>query len=188
MHDWSNRRSHLGELIYSTRQSNASSTQSGSKRYEAGQILEFDDVSDAPAVDVLSVDNGLDVRHDTNLLDYEALGISGTDLTDLLSESDAALRSLSEDLNAAIKDRLNAEADLATNQHLITELHKAIGAIEAVLTVSSSTGLAAALDGLVVKLAEAETERDELTVAANEAAAEATVIRDKIVTVSQLVR
>ncbi len=183
------RRAAVSNLVFTTSRSGPGSAATGTKRYEAGQVLEFDDASNSQSIDPMLVNDVRESRHDTNLLDYEAIGLIGSELDDTLSISTAAYATVIDQLNSAIEARSDAETGLITVRKTIVEVDKAIAALDGVIVVvGADAGLEAIKSGLVARRSVLMSDVVSLTTTANESAALAISLNNRAGTIAQLVR
>jgi len=183
------RRAAVSKLAFSVAVSRGAEITTGMKQFEVGQTLEFESGTVPTKVDPMLVPQTTEIRHDTNLLDYDALGLAATTQATMNTESAAAYQTLLTQLNTAVKSRADYETRLQTTQKMLNEVKKTIDGLTAVLEIGSTNpALVRAKDELTVKKAELEQEQRSLTMAANQAAADASAIQAKVSKVAQLVR
>lgn len=181
------RRKTVGALAFTISTGKRTRVESGAKRFEAGQVLEFTDI-DETATDPMLVGPDTTVRHDTNLLDLEKLGFTDSEVDQLDEASMEAFKQLSDQLNAQKSERANVEVQISDNKRLTNETRKAIDGLTAVLAVSPSDDLAQALERLKADETELKADLDKLIEQANKLAADATTTRNDLFKVAQLVR
>jgi len=173
----------LGELIFNVSAARRSLTGNNSKQYEIGQVLEFTDV-DNKTVEPMLVNQVTQIQHNTNVLDYEAMGITGEEQDLIASESFRMLAELTDQLNAAKQLRADAEIKVNLQQKIVNETTKTIEA----LSVIGGAGLGPLLDKLRDTRQSAFAARDAAIVEANDAAAAADVLVGKLRTVATIVK
>lgn len=179
------RRLAVGLLAYSMSSGGQTITSSTTKMFEAGQVLEFDDVA-AVTVDPMLVAQDTSIRHDTNTLDYGALGLGTDDISTITSGASAALASLQDQLTALKQQRADAEATIATLQTQINEATKTIAAVQVLAGLEAD--VAPILAKLQATLAGLEAAQVAEIESANGYAAQASAVLDQITSVAQLVR
>lgn len=184
------RRDVVAQLAISVSKSGASKVGSGMKQYEVGQILEFEALPPVTQnLNPMLVSATSDVRHDTNLLDYGAIGLSQDIQAAIEQESAAAYYNLQQQLNEAITKRRDLELDAQDTQKKLNEVNKTIDGLQGVLVVSpNNQTLLAAVTELEAKREELRTQQTRLVAEANEVAALATDLQAKVNKVAQLVR
>ncbi len=184
------RRSQVGELIYTISEGLLTSTATGKRQYEIGQIIEFTEDSGA-AVDPMLVTGKTEVRHDTNLFDLTSMGLNSDEITVIENSTLLALNEITDSLNRVKQLRIDTEIEINSLQKTINELVKTINSLEVTRQQTGQTGetvLADIIDKLEMKLAEITTSRDEAIVTANTYAAEATDLYGQLLAVGVLVR
>jgi hypothetical protein len=173
-------RDSVGLRSFTVSDSGASNVGSGMKQYEVGQTLEF-----APSV-LLAVDafkpGKLDVRHDTNVLDLDGLGLSSAEVDDLNVKTLAKIDELKSDLAALKQERLDVENSIGSLQKSLNEAMKARDAV-AVLDDSE-----AILEKLDAKIASYTSEMSDAVSRANELAQSGDEVMAQIRSLMQLVR
>jgi hypothetical protein len=174
-----------GQRVYTNTLSNASSIGSSKKQFEVGQILEFTTAEESTLQPMLVADS-LEVRHDTNILDLSSLGVSEADIIAINNSADAQFTILNNELSIVRQARIDTETDISENQKNQNETKKAIAALEQL--VEQDTSLLEVLNSLRVKLIEFVAQAEILVATANEQAARATILENKIIAVAQMVR
>jgi len=181
------RRQHLGELVYSVSRSSQSVIGNASRQYEIGQILEFE-TSAAKQITPMLVSEKTEIRHDTNLLDYTALGLSADDTDKINQSSITANESLTNQLNDLRQLRANAEEEISTNQKLINDTDRAINALTVIKASTGDASLGLLIAKLVVTKSTATAARDAAMASADALAASAATITEKIRTIATVLR
>lgn len=182
------RRAVLSQLAFSVSSSHSHKITSGMKQYEVGQILEFQ--SGTPVVlEPMLVAPIADIRHDTNLLDYQALGLPITTQSTIADEAAAAYTKLLVELNESITRRADYEIELQTTQKLINEIEKTIDGLTGVLEISPTNQiLISAKNDLVAKRLVLAAALVEAAARANQEALVASALQTKANRIAQLVR
>jgi len=175
------RRATMGNLVYTLTSGGVSAVGRSTKLFEVGQVLEFTD--EEPSVSgVDSVPNRVEIQHNTNLLDLEALGLTEAEAIQLQVDS----ATLKEQLEIQLTDTQNQIAD---NKSSIVELQKTINeankALSAIAALGEDEDFAAKIRQTKQN---AEDEQSTLIVQTNSLEALASTIEDKLLAVSQLVR
>ncbi len=182
IHTLQTRRAANGDLIYTISKSNYSNVGWGAKQFEVGQVLEFSTV-DESTVDPLLVGD-TEIRHDTNLLDYDAIGLSSAEQDLIKSSADAQFKELSDELNVLKMSHSDTSILLNTNQKTINEVSKAISALGQL----STDGISSIVAKLNARLTELTVEKNTLIETLNSIAAEASSVSDSLKQLSELVK
>lgn len=189
--DLISRRANLGQLVFTISKSNRSEDNDTKKQYEIGQILEFDTLNIKP-VDPMLVSMTTQIRHDTNLIDYAAMGLSESDINIINNISLLTQDDISSQLNEVKQKRLDAQNDINRYQKTLNEISKTINSLEISVQESSSTESISIIEDIIAKLSaqkvSIEANIDDLVIKANEYAAQASELVDKLRSVSVLVR
>jgi len=128
-----NRRGALGGLAFTVNKASRDQVGNTARQYEVGQILEFGDESAAQSVSPMLVADETEAQHDTNVFDYDTLGISSEEIQLINDKSLIAHDQLSTRLNQLRVLRSDAEIDISTNQKLINEANRNIAALQAII-------------------------------------------------------
>jgi len=182
--DDNTRRIHLGERIFTISRTGKSVAGSGKKQFEVGQILAFGLDTD-PEVDPMLV-GGLELRHDTNLLDLGGLGLTDEDIASVGSSAMTRLKELQAELSSYTQQRSDAEIAINENKKTQNETQKVANAIAQLAAVDPSFD--EMLAELNAKLPVLEDELGQYVEIANQAASNADTTRDKILDLIQVVR
>lgn len=178
-------RENLGPLAFTVSRSTASETGSGTKQFEIGEVLEFGD-AEVASISPMLISSRTEIRHDTNVLDYDALGITDDELEAIKLSAHQALEQLEVSLNEARQNRANVEIDINKNQKAINETSKAIAALETLSEIDPS--VLPTVEKLQANLGQLQATRDELMEKANSHAMEAEAILNKMRRLMQVVR
>lgn len=181
-------RGSLGELVFSV--SRASNTLEGNntRQFEIGQVLEFTD-SQLQVLDPMFVQQRSETRHDTNMFDYSELGLTNEEEQLLIDNSLVIHEQLLSQLNGLKVTRADAEKQINTQQKIINELQRNIAALQIVVDSSeTNSDVQKIIDKFRTKLDTATAARDAAVIVANESAASAAAIDDKIRTISVVVK
>lgn len=187
--DPSVRREFQGELVFSVSSADQSVAGSSSRTYEIGQILEFGE-EELISAEPMFVGPKSESRHNTNVFDYQDLGLSQEDI-DVLNESAARTKAeIADKLNAAKEARKNAEAEASRYQKIINDANRNINAMQIIADNSDETDpqVSQLLDKFITKRDEAAEKRDEAVSDANAAAAEASDLQDQLNSISVVVK
>lgn len=176
-----------GQFTFSSFKSNSQTVGTSKLPYEAGQLLDFpaEEVDDSALTDLLG-STETEIRHDTNLLDLEDLGISSDDADFIETVAADSMSSLMAAANIARQQRQDTEVALSENKKSQTEARKALNAVT--VLASADPTLWQIQKTLEDKLAELLATETTLTQQANDALTLLTTLLDRIRTVSQLVR
>lgn len=178
-HTYPQRRRDAGGLAFTIREASNTDTGSVAKQFEEGQVLESQDLASIEQIDIAS-SNIMEVRHDNNSLDLDKLEPIGIDPESIVSKSEVAIRQYSEQLNVTRSSVMDLELQITEIQKQINELEKIKNAVHLV-----EPGSEAAIDSAIAGL------QSTLNIKAGEhdaKAAEVEDLKDKIRSVSQLVR
>lgn len=185
----SERRAPLGELVYSISDSSRALEGNNSRQYEVGQILEFVTATTRTLVPML-VAPDTEIRHDTNLYDYNVLGLTAAELniieiTSLTTKDDITTR-----LNQIRMQRADAEYEIQTLQKTINEADRNIAALNVIADNSAET--AHEILALITKLEQARNnakqQQTDVVASANALAVEASDLQDQLRTLSLVVK
>jgi hypothetical protein len=178
----------LGELVATVSSGATISVGLGKKAFEVGQLLEFNEVEDETAEPTTNLSpDGIDLQHNTNILDLESAGLSETDIDQLLASAKTRFDALIiefKGLQSTIKE-LRIKID--GNQRLINEVRKANTATRTAFSIGASDSNAI-LDKLEQREAELLIERDELINAFNTANEESILAYNELVELKEVVR
>lgn len=164
-------RQYLGELIYSVSSSRRRTVGNNSRQYEIGQVLDFN-TSDTVAVDVMLVSQITEIQHNTNIFDYDQLGVTSDEQDLIAAESLKKHSILTDQLNDIKRARADAEIDINTQQKIINEANRAIAAMQAI----ASNDLSSVIVKLQVTRDQAIKVRDAAIAAANSYSAQADAV------------
>lgn len=171
------RRSALGDLIFTITKAKRGEPGNNTKQYEVGQILEFDTVA-TQAIEPMLVADSTEIRHDTNKFDYEAFDISDAEAQVINDQSIIVHDQLATRLNELRVLRADAEIVINTNQKMVNEATRNITALQVIIDNSTETdpGVAELMAKFEQKRAQAQATIDNTILDANGYAAEADVI------------
>ncbi len=189
------RRKTVGELIFTVSKASRSDEGNNVRQYELGQVYDFVETS-GKTVDPMLVSLSTEIRHDTNIIDYGALGLTKDEQSALESVTFAAQNDLMSRLNEIRQQRANADEAINTNQKIINDTNKAITGLTVTMDTGAITGSlgteGSVIEGVIAKLKlkrdDAFAARDAAITKANALAAEATSIYDQLRTVGTLVK
>jgi hypothetical protein len=149
------RRETFGELIFSISKASRKEEGNNAKQFEIGRILEFNDES-GKSVQPMYVAAATEMRHDTNILNYDQMGLSLEEQNAISELSLITQDALTERLNEYRRQRADAEQIINVNQKLINDLTKTIDSLEITLDYSPTTGTAhteaSTVEQLILKL------------------------------------
>jgi len=190
-----NRRSTFGNLVFSISKSTRKEEGNNARQFEIGQVLDFNDTS-GQVVDLMLVGTVTEIRHDTNVLDYEQMGLTPEEEQAIAELSLLTQDQLANRLNDLKQLRGDAEQVINVQQKLINDTTKTITSLTVTLEEGPTTGTASTeasvVEQLLVKL---KAKRDSAFVIRNQAVAdanryaeEATKVLDQLRTVGTLVK
>lgn len=183
------RREFLGELVFSVSRSDKTEEGNNARQFEIGQILEF---SDTPlqTLDPMYVADETETRHDTNLFDYDAIGLDEDEQRLIADNSVKVQQRLTDELNIARSNRSDAEEIVNIKQKLINETNRNINALEVIVTNSDDVDpdVSALIEKLTAKRDAAIADRDVAIDNANTYASEASRLLDELRTVATVVK
>lgn len=183
-----NRRRTVGELIFTVSKAGQAITSSSAMQYEVGQTLEFTDQI-VDSVDPMLVGD-TEIRHNLFSVDYDSLEISAGDQSNIVDESVVVYRLLMTRLNNIKQSRADADAIITQYQKDLNEANRTIGALNIIIENSPSTA------GAIISVVESLTTKvgiitNNLTLTlslANDLAAEAADVVNKLKTLAMVVR
>lgn len=179
-----NRRDVIGDLVFTISQSSRKEEGSNNKVFETGQVLDF---SDAPlkSLDPMLVGSKTQTQHDTNRLNYDALGVNEEEQQLIADSSLLVHKDLSDQLNAVRQQRADSEQLVVANQKIINDANRTIDSLEVIQDSSSETDsdVDALIQKLKLKKDEALSLRDQAADEANTLAVQAVALVDEIRTV-----
>jgi hypothetical protein len=137
-----------------------------------------------------------EIRHDTNLIDYAALGLTKEEQDAMASASFAAQADLANQLNNVRQLRANAEQEADVQQKVINDVTRTIDGLTVTLNNNAVTGtlgteadvIESIIAKLVIKRNSAFTARDAAIKNANDLASQATAIANQFRTVGSMVK
>lgn len=183
------RRGRLGDLIFTVNVGSQNFVGSGTKSFEVGQLLDFDDVVEDTQVSTLFVPDVLELQQNTNKLNLESMGLSDDEITLLTDNAEKQLESSLGTYNTIKTDISDKEAEISSNQKLINETRKAKEAAQTVFSVSTDlTSGNIIIDKLDQKEEELLLERDMLLAQLNELRDNANEIYEEILHIREIVR
>ena len=183
------RRSNLGDLIFTVSRAYRVIEGNNSKQFETGHILSFDE-SPTKEADPMLVPKNTETQHDLNKFDYDLLGISAEEQQIIENQSLNTHDILMDRLNNLKRMRADSEVIVNTQQKIINEANRNIEALEIIADSSSETSNEV-LD-LIVKLQnkrqEALIKRDAAVIEANRSASEADRVVSELRTVGTVLK
>lgn len=189
------RRNTFGNLVFSISKATRKEEGNNARQFEIGQVLNFDEVS-GQSVDTMLVGTTTELRHDTNVLDYEQMGLTPEEEQAIAELSLLTQDQLANKLNELKQLRGDAEQVIHVQQKLINDITKTINSLNVTLEEGPTTGSASTeasvVEQLIVKL-EAKRDaafktRDQAIADANRYANEASEVLDQLRTVGTLVK
>lgn len=189
------RRQSLGDLIYTVSQSNKTDEGNSNRQFELGQTFEFESFT-GKELDPMLVSMRSETRHDTNRIDYAALGLSASDQDAMASASFAAQADITNQLNYARQQRVNAEETINVQQKIINDVTKTIDGLTITLNSSAVTGslgteadvIETIIAKLTIKRNAAFAARDAAIKEANDLAAQALALSNQLQAIGYMVK
>lgn len=182
-----NRRKNCGGLVFSISKAVRKEEGNNSRQFEIGQVLDFNEGL-GRTVDVMLVNDTTEIRHDTNVFNYEQIGITVEEQMVIAEASLMTQDQLSNQLNELKQLRSDAEQVINVQQKLINDTTKLINSLNITLSEGSVIDIKSIITKLEKTRAEAFTTRDKAISDANSYAAEAEVVLDKLRSVGVLVK
>lgn len=149
----SERRKHLGTLVFTVSKAQQANIGNTNRQYEIGQVSDF---SSRPSQDIelMLVSQKTEIQHNTNEIDYQSLGLAA-DEQDIINNTSINLYSDLESQLSAVK-QMRADSDQSINsyQKLINDTNRALDALK-VISAKSNVDV----DNMIAKL---EANRDDL--------------------------
>ncbi len=158
-----NYRKYLGALIFSVSSANPTQVGNNSRQYELGQVLEFTD-DPRPTIDPMFVAQTTEIQHNTNMLDYDAMGVSASDQDVIAAQSLITYTTLTNQLNLLKQQRSDAEIVVNTQQKTINEVTRTISALNVILLTAPNSDISELVEKLTVTKDAAVSVRDEAIV------------------------
>lgn len=180
------RRAGVDVLLFTVQKTGRSADESGIKRYEVGQLLDFTDLQPVRSLDQNLAGTYSEMRHDTGLLDYDKLGFTAEQQAVVESESDMMYRRFEIDLGTSRAAYSALQVGIIDNQKLMTETTKAFDALVAMGSVDPV--IVKMITDLMIRKSDLNSERGRLVNAANDESKRAASILAKLRSLAQLVR
>lgn len=189
------RRNTFGNLVFSISKATRKEEGNSARQFEIGQVLDFNDTSGRSA-DAMLVGAITEIRHDTNILDYEQMGLTAEEEQAIADLSLLTHDQLANRLNELKQLRGDAEQVINVQQKLINDTTKTINSLQVTLNEGPGTGSVATemsiVEQLISKLEAKRTAafliRDQAIADANKYAAEAASVLDQLRIVGVLVK
>jgi hypothetical protein len=175
------RRATLGELVYTITSGGVPTEGRSTKLFEVGQILEFDETIES--VGVNTVQNRLEIQHNTNLLDLSGLGLTDDEIDSVTTDSAQFKEELEQQLTYVQNQIADNKAEIVDLQKTINEANKALAALSAMGEDDDSV-----INKITETRDDAIVQRDQLSAETTNLIATSTELQDKLFAVSQLVR
>jgi len=128
----------VGSLVFSVSKATKSLTGDNIRQFETGQVLDFDDV-EAKEIAPMLVSDKTEVRHDVTAINYDKIGVTVDEQHKIAGLSYSVHQSLIKKLNAAKRQRADAEEVVSSSQKLINETIRTIDALVVVDNNSAVT-------------------------------------------------
>jgi hypothetical protein len=181
------RRLEVGQLIFSLSSARRTELGSNAKQYEIGDVLDFT-TDTATVVEPMLVSTITELRHDTNVLDNEAMGLSDSDAALIAEISLTTQATLTEQLNMVKQQRADAEQSITINQKTINETTKTLSALTVMYDTTPTPALAQLIERVQLKQQQVITARDNAIESANRYAAMADDLINQLRAVAVVVK
>ncbi len=180
-------RAALGGLAYSV--SRATQTQPGNnaKQFEIGQVIEFGTTA-AADISPMLVAPITETRHDTNVFDYTALGLSDDEQRFLADTAMAAHRTIQQQLNVVKTGRADAEREINTQQKIVNEATRNLSALQIVYDATGDQEVKKLVDKFQQRADTASAKVAEATTLANSYAVQARDLQDRLIALAVVVK
>jgi len=175
------RKTALGDFIFSVSSGSAINVGSSKKSYEVGQVLEFTESDDLSVLNQEEVPDIIDIQHNTNVLDLSAAGLSDDEIDEINNSARLEFDKLTNELNALktkiIKDKLN-----------ITENEKNFNEVKKIRMSVEVLGNTVIVGKLKVKELELSNQKTELINIYNDDVALSSVKYGRLIELKEIVR
>lgn len=189
IYDEITRRLTFDQLIFTVSTGTQRKAGAGTKAYEVGQLLDFDDIQEPDDVDTLNVPDVVELQQNTNLLNYAELGLTDEQVEELLLGANQRFNEEVTNLNVTKSAIADKESDIKDNQRLLNETNKALDASRAVFAGSTDvTSGNQIIEQLEEKQQQLEDVRVVLVDELNALTAQANEIYNKILDLKEVVR
>jgi hypothetical protein len=184
------RRAQFGELVLTIAEASRSNPGSNTKMFEVGEILEFEENPPEEELNDIKAPSNVEIRHDTNILNLEAAGLTEEEADLLTKESERKQAQLEKDFIQKKTEIDDIDTEIRENQKGLNETNKTIRATREVFDIPENDldNDNAIYQKLLRNLANLEVQRDLLISERNKAGAEAEEIYRSIIRISELVR
>jgi len=172
------RRTFFGELIYTVSKAQRSDIGNTSRQYELGQVTDFGE-QPVQAVDPMLVNSTTEVQHNTNIIDYTALGLSSEEQTAIDTASTDLYVKLETQLNELKQLRANTEQQVNSFQKLINDTNRALDALQ-VIASNSDADMSGAIAKLEARREDLFRQRAETIALSNEYADQANALLESL--------
>jgi len=174
-------RKFLGNLVFDITVSGISSSGSGTKQFEIGEILDFNNAENRN-VDVYELES-IELRQDTNVVDFERHGISKSEYEELVRNARKQMNEITEEI-AKLGTQLKANTDnVSANQAEINQSNKLLDNI--VVVQGENNDL---VDKVKSVIAQKEEEKTDLLNKRDELQNQIDELRDRLHKVREVVR
>lgn len=178
-------RQSLGTLIFTISSAKRRMVGNNTRQFEIGQVLEFDGNS-GRSVEPMLVSEVTEIQHNTNTFDYDSLGVTSDEQEVIAKESFKTHAALTEQLNGLKRKRADAEIEVNVQQKVINETNRTLSALEVIGDTSGD--VAALIEKLKKRRADAFKARDKAINDANVFATEADQVLAKLRAVSVVLK
>jgi hypothetical protein len=189
IYDSITRRLTFDQLIFAVSTGTQRKAGVGTKAYEVGQLLDFDDVQAPDDIDTLNVPDVVELQQNTNLLNYTELGLTNEQVEELLLGANERFNREVASLNITKSAIADKESDIRDNQRLLNETRKALDASRAVFSDTTDvTSGNQIIEQLETKQLQLENIRVTLVDELNTLTIQANEIYNRILDLKEVVR
>lgn len=183
-------RNQYGDLVYTLVSGAPSNPGSNIKAFEIGEVLEFEDDFDFSELEPVNAPDKIEIRHNTNILDLKAAGLSDDDIDSLVQDSSHKKSELEQQFSELKSELDDVNIAIAENQKKLNENKKTLRATRVIYGIPEND-LNFANDiyqKLLVSKAELEVQRGLIIAERNTKALEIESVYHDLLRVSELVK
>lgn len=162
--------------VFTVTSSDKSRASMGNGLFDIGQILEFQDNTNA-SIEPMLVQNKNISAHAVNISDYDSLDITNEEAELIKASAKKKFDQLNRELNSLIELRKNSESEIRGIQKLINASNNKLSALA---LLDQDDDLDLIKTRLINKIEDLENQKRDQIVIANDSAADAAVINGKI--------
>lgn len=183
----SERRLVLGDLISVMKMVGTVKADNGDELYSIGQVLEFVDTEQSDVEDNL-VGDIVETRHNLHYIDALKLGLTSSEVEALNSAAEESQRIYLDEMAVLQATRKELESDMNDVKKQINDADKLIAGIDTVLAAVKNDELTAVKAKMLSKVTELRSELDNIIIEYNEIPQKLSNIRDKLTSLTELVK